>query len=353
MVSLVVAAISQLMQRRLLTVKLRAERENLAKQLNAQRDDTVLRLQVEVERQVAQQLADRENLERQIENDVAMQMHKLVAEREIERHRLELAHEFKEREKLLDLVGEFRGRIVEASDVYNHRLLNLYGNANQHWLSMNGDYSVLGYYFHSTVLRFLALLSLATQFERKAFFIEEQVAEDPDEQATRDDAVTFLWYCKGLRWAATDVSLFEGASDYERSGATDHFFSDQLRDICARIMKEDGTQVGLGEFVTLSTHPQLLPAMRFFDGLRPDEDRHRWDRLVALHLLVMSFLNWYGYDRQHSDAGRLDAAAGQLRHGYVAANLRRWLPQLGLDKHAGDIDAALARRTARRETAVP
>ena len=193
-------------------------------------------------------------------------------------------------------------------------------------------------------MRFLVLLSLATRFERQAFFIEEQAAEDPEDRMARDDAVTFLWYCKGMRWTATDVTLFDGALDYDVSRATDHFFTDQLREICGVVTNDDETEVGLGEFVDLSTSPELRPAMRFFDGLSRDEDRLRWDRLVALHLIVMSFLNWYGYKRQQSDATRIRTAVNELRHPYVAANLRDWLPKLGLDEHARDVDAALAKR---------
>ncbi len=146
------------MQRRMLTVRLTAEHQRLKSQLEAG-----------VEGQVAQQLADRANLELRIDNDVAMQLHRLRAEQVLERHKLELGHEFEERRKLLDLVGRFRGRLVEASDLYNYRLLNLYSNADKRWLDVRGDYSVLHYYFHSTVLRFLVLLSLATRSSARRF----------------------------------------------------------------------------------------------------------------------------------------------------------------------------------------
>jgi hypothetical protein len=36
--------------------------------------------------------------------------------------------------------------------------------------------------------------------------------------------------------------------------------------------------------------------LRFFDGLRADEPRLRWDRLVALHLLVIAFRSAIGYE---------------------------------------------------------
>ena len=82
----------------------------------------------------------------------------------------------------------------------------------------------------------------------------------------------------------------------------------------------------------------------FFDGLRADEDRLRWDRLVAHHLLVSGFLNLAGYDMQHSDDEYLAKVVGQFRQPRIAANLVEAIDKLGL---GGEANATRIQRALR------
>ena len=49
-------------------------------------------------------------------------------------------------------------------------------------------------------------------------------------------------------------------------------------------------------FKELQEH--VCHACRFIDGISPEEDRLRWDRLQVFHIAVMVFLNAFGYDFQ-------------------------------------------------------
>src|SRR5919107_442608 len=41
----------------------------------------------------------------------------------------------------------------------------------------------------------------------------------------------------------------------------------------------------------------LDSSLNFFEGLRADEkDRYRWDRLVALHIILLAFIKDFGHE---------------------------------------------------------
>jgi hypothetical protein len=84
-------------------------------------------------------------------------------------------------------------------------------------------------------------------------------------------------------------------------------------------------------------------ALAFFDGLTPDS--FRWERLTAFRLLLLGFINAFGYEHQRSPQSHLDAVAQNIRTTKVASNMSAWLPKLGLgnDAQAQQIQAALAK----------
>ena len=132
---------------------------------------------------------------------------------------------------------------------------------------------------------------LVRQFECEAVLIDARIAEKND--------LYFVKFAKAFSWAVCDVALFEHLN-YDVNYATDHFFRDQLREICDSCVKE-GAFLGHEELRTvLNSTPDFDRVFRFFDGLKKNESRLRWDRLVAIHLLLMAFVNCFGYDMQES-----------------------------------------------------
>lgn len=138
-------------------------------------------------------------------------------------------------------------------------------------------------------------------------------------------------FTKALEWAATDAGLFDGIA-YDRTYATDHFFRDDLRSICDLCLV-DGKLLGMIGFkkrmADENSATLLLPAFQFFDGLKSDEDRPRWDRLVAFHLLTMAFINEFGYEMQRSSKQQFIDASSHIRREPVRRNILEWLPRLG------------------------
>jgi hypothetical protein len=68
-------------------------------------------------------------------------------------------------------------------------------------------------------------------------------------------------------------------------------------DCCYVQTENDGKRfVSLDEFRDLiGTEQALDSVLDFFNNLQAEEDRYRWDRLVALHLVVLAFIDDFGY----------------------------------------------------------
>jgi hypothetical protein len=252
-------------------------------------------------------------------------------------HKLKSEYEYEQRKELRKLIGRYHGRLVEAADAWRNRMNNLYDHQAEGRMAAHGNYTEPDYYFGTTVYRFMTLASLARQFESEAFYLDARIAEQSD--------LDVLKYVKALRWIMTDLELIRGL-DYEAWDARDHFLNDRYRGLCDAFAVESRLP-SLAEFEgRAGREPALEPALCFFDGLLADEDRLRWDRLVAHHLLVMGFLNLAGYDMQHSDDDFVARAVSQFRHPQVAANLVGAIDRLGLggEENAVHIQAALRKR---------
>lgn len=247
------------------------------------------------------------------------------------RHKLEAEYEYEQRKKLRNLIGGYHGRLLNAAVSVSRRFWNLYANVDEGWLNVNGSYGAGHYYFHSCVYRFMNVASLIRQFEREAVFLDARIAEKRD--------FVFLQYLSALRWCVTDVDLFKGLT-YDRFDETDHFFADTFRYYCDWCINDKGNFMEFPEFVRrLQKHHPLDPVLGFFDGLSRREDRLRWDRLVAYHLILVAFINKFGYEEQRTSQAQFVEIALQMRNREVIRNLVDWLPRHGLvnDAEAADI----------------
>lgn len=242
------------------------------------------------------------------------------------RHKLAMKSEYAQRNKLRDLIGRYHGCLIHAVNILHWRLWNFYGESDKGKLDARGKYrggrySDKDYFLSSFVYRFLFVHSLIRQFESEAIYVDKRIAKKAD--------FRFLNYLTVLGWVMTDVALFEGIS-YDKNVQKDHFFGDNLRVYCDACI-ENRQFLAPGAFRQLVEKDDTLhPVFAYFDGLDQSEERLRWDRLVAFHLILMAFLNSFGYETQHTGRAKITAVAQRIRHPEVISNLLAWLPRLGL-----------------------
>jgi len=262
---------------------------------------------------------------------------RLAVDKRLQRSQVEIEYEHEQRKALREKIGLYHGRLLEAALDLNYRLVNLCVNWEQGWLDVGGDFQAAPpahHYLRSTAFRFIRLAGVADRFERTAIVVDARIAAQTDQ--------AFVRYPKAFRWVMTDVALFKGL-EYDPSKTTDHFFNEQLRQMCGLAWgSAEELEFTAFEKLVVSTE-DLNELFEFFEGIKPGQ--LRWDRLMSLHLLLMAFINTFGYDFQRSDARWFDQVIEKIDHREVVEALRIWIPKLGLgeDKGTKELVAALDR----------
>lgn len=263
-----------------------------------------------------------------------------------------------ERRNLRKLQSRYKGRMLEAALDWDRRMMQLYEGAYV-WLDPDDDKrtDVSEYYFQSVVFRFLQLTAIARRFEAEAFYIDPSIAQGKD--------FDLLRYAKAMLWVMIHAEL----SPDDGQPGEDHFRSDAFRpllDFCyssapiqgetseadgGRLLPETRTRddelvFDLERYLAMlrcadgghGSKGYVDELLALFDGVRPDDyaadgrPRRRWDRLVALHLVTLAFIDACGYDWHNRDVSeRVDLACQMLLYPEdLARELDYWLPRLGL-----------------------
>lgn len=260
-----------------------------------------------------------------------------VSKRWEARDTAETAYRYEQRKKQHEVIGRHYGRLVAAANTLGYRMWNIYVNRDMKWLDKARDDDGGGYYFKSTVFRFMGFFAVVRCAEKEAILLDGRVASKKD--------YLFLNYIEAFHWVMTDTALFDGLR-YDHEMQRDHFFADEFRRYCELCSQEAG-QLTFEWFCDGPLRSsRLTPVLNFFDGMSPVEERLRWDRLVSLHLLIQAFLNDFGYVRQHATMEKFVRIAKEARNKRVLTNLLQWLPRHELGRDGGTKRVAAAIRQA-------
>ncbi|WP_414451827.1 hypothetical protein AB4851_24790 [Burkholderia sp. 22PA0099] len=231
-------------------------------------------------------------------------------------HKAELDYEYEQKKASRELIARYKGRLLREAVQLTNRQWNLYSNWDKGWMKINYQSGTDGYYFTSTIYRFLSLYTLTLAADSEAILLDTTISSQSD--------YDFIKYLAIIRWVITDVSLFSNLN-YDPSIAHDHFFSDNLK-IYTNPCWVDGKMVSYDIFRTQQfTSAEMQPVLNFFDDLKKNETRYRWDRLVALHLILATYANKFGYDLQRTSKTKLRTIAQEAQNPEILKNLIDWL----------------------------
>jgi hypothetical protein len=241
--------------------------------------------------------------------------------------KLEAEHRYDQKKNIKDVIARNKTHLLNSAESLNHRLWNFYyGNYKKQW-HIRADFPQQ-YYLSSFVYRFLAFFAWVRRVEREMFFLDTTVA-------TRED-LNFVKYLRLLNQVMCDTELFANL-DYETANATDHFFKNEFYSMSEALWK-DGEIFTFEEFKNNdnSCIDRSQKLVEFLNGMSPDEDRLRWDRLQALHYVLMMFLNSFGYDFQLTNVEKITALVNESpRPNKTSANLRSMIKKLKLNRDKG------------------
>jgi len=242
----------------------------------------------------------------------------------LERRKLELSYRAEQSKALRDHIGFHKGAILGAADELAVRLGNYQATPDAPtWLQ-----NKRGYYARSFAFRILANWAAIERFNRQAVYIDARVATRPD--------WTFLKAAKLNLDAWSAVRLFDGLG-YSGFETSDHFFRGQITTFVdsltypgsdrSRTWGEFGKALdeGSGDFDEL---------FNFLSGLDAKTSQLKYQRLMAVDLVIIATLNSFGYDYQRKPPERIREISARCCP-EVRANLRQMMVDLNLEKEQG------------------
>jgi len=226
-------------------------------------------------------------------------------EKRILSSKLETEHKFEQKKEIKRVLAKYKIHLLNSCEEMNHRLWNFSVNYHRQWIVANGSYRDENYFFHSTLYRVLSIFAWVEKIKREMIFLDTTIASKQD--------LEFIKFLKVLPLAFCDLTTLEG-SNVDGSVEVDHFFRTKFELYPLSIISSDGV-ASYSEFKMKLPDLQtdLAGLFGYFDGISPSEERKRWDRLQLFHLIIVTFLNYFGYDFQKTKSPAIRKLINQPR----------------------------------------
>jgi hypothetical protein len=240
---------------------------------------------------------------------------KSLFERHFHIFKLEADHRYEQRKRIKKILSRNKIQLLNSCESLTHRLWNFAENYREHWHRLDGNYSKAehNYYFLSSLYRILSVFAWIRKIENEMIYLDTTIS-------TKED-LNFIKYLKVLPQLFCDLLLFDGF-EYDKNYDTDHFFKNNFEQMAACLLNENGVTDFSDFKKNFSEYRKKVDSMcNFIDDLSPDEERLRWDRLQAFHLVLMAFINSFGYDFQYTPKHKIDTLISTNRKTRLVNNL--------------------------------
>lgn len=238
---------------------------------------------------------------------------KPLIEKKSHASKVEVEHEYEQRKKIKEVLSTYKIHLINASQSLSGRLSNLSIYHSNEWLKVNGVFISDRYYFQSTIYRILSFYAWIKIIETNLIYLDTTIA-------TKED-LYFIKYLRAMKRVLQRGTLVKDLQD-QPATTNDIIFRDQLDEMCLWMIQER-TVISFSEFKEQGETNIRKYAMlcAFIDGISPDENRRRWDRLYALQLLLISFQNVFGYDFQYKGESKIKEQIHRMRKHEIFPNL--------------------------------
>lgn len=239
--------------------------------------------------------------------------------------KLQTEHTFEQRKKIKEVLAKHKVQLLTACEDLNHRLWNFASTHEKKWIAVNGSYKTEHYYFHSTIYRLLCVFAWIKKINKEMIFLDTTIASKEDL-----DFIKFLELFPNIFCDLTFIVGQNADGDY----AVDHFFRTHF-ELFADIVTSNNKVHSYAEFKdSLSTtYGQIQELYEYIDGISPNENRMRWDRLHLMHLTLLVFLNCYGYDFQQTNDTKIKQVLTKPKTSSFLNNYFKLLKEYRLDNN--------------------
>lgn len=259
---------------------------------------------------------------------------KPFADRKLLKFQLKQNYISEQSKKVKEHIATFKGKLLTSAELLNTRLKNFAKNHNEPWLNSNNNYTVQNHYMDTTVYRFLSFFANIQLIEKNLNYLDTTISQNND--------LRMLKFFRIFHECMCDVDLFHGF-EYNKNLPTDHFFTTPFYNLSNNLIHKNKV-IDLDKYIEtkLEILPKIISVYKFFDGINPNEDRLRCERLKCFHLLLISFLNEYGYDYQRTDKKQQKRIKNNLGEYRLLDNLEFLVKKFKLKKICGQIQKVIA-----------
>lgn len=248
--------------------------------------------------------------------------------------KVQIDYDYEQKKRVKDTLAVHKIQILNSADSLKGRIANLFSNEESlDWISVNGNFqNTDNYYFHSTTFRILDLLARIVHLNRELVYMDTTIASNED--------TVFLKYLKVIQLSFQKYNLFDGLEG-------ELTFDILERDVIYRNDLEELSELlfdtEFGKIMSISGYKNLVELdsskfriiHEFLDGISPNENRLRYDRLVVLYLVLIPFLDRFGYDYQKVSNEKIKNIISRLKKKGVLPNFTNLIERYHLSKEKG------------------
>ena len=211
------------------------------------------------------------------------------------KNKLQKDLEFEHQRSVKNTISKFKGQLVDCVSALHNRLKYLareegYAKLENEFISKNDKI------LKSTLYRFLTVFA-------SIHLINKEIIHFDPTKAHQDELILIKFF-RILPLVFQDRDLENNMSkEYTRSSLIQRNVFEEMY----KWLIDDNEIKSYTEF--LNDYDQyehhVQPLIDYLVDISPDCLTTRWDRLYTFHLLIMGFLNKFGYDFQHNDEGKM------------------------------------------------
>jgi hypothetical protein len=249
---------------------------------------------------------------------------KPIWERNFHKFKLESDYKYDQRKKVKEAISKHKVPLLNSAESLNHRLWNFSKNASKAWhIQKDGGNITDKYYLMSFCYRFLLFFSLCRKIDLELVYLDSTVSTKKD--------LELLKYLKFFPQLFSDTGIFTDTA-YNHSVATDHFFSDDFRELI-ETMSSDDKMLSYSEFKKKVEEKKFIHLINYFSGISVDHSCLRWQVINSFHFILMAFLNDYGYDFQKTSKAKISVLAKGLPKNSLIKNVDTFIERACLSNN--------------------
>ena len=233
--------------------------------------------------------------------------------------KLKTEYKFEQQKKLKDALAMHKSSLIKTAEELNYRLWNFTENISKNWHKIDKakwtDDS--RYYIQSFVYRFLLFFNVICKIEDKIIYIDTTVSSKED--------FIYLKYLKVLQHVFCDVMLFNGLN-YDTKEATSHFYRDEFK-ICTTYLNEKEKTLSFSDFRKKIKDESDDADMwrKYISNIDNDPNNLNLCIIQLFHLILLSFLNIFGYDYQYTDKEKMCNLINKYKNNILIKNFKTFL----------------------------